>query len=274
MTVPAVLGTGPSFSWSRVHTVVRRLGYVVGRSPHRWFEVLVFPCIDVLLWGSLGAYVALENEASRAAAPYLLAGIMLNNLLFQTHVSVATGFMEETWSRNLLNVMCTSLREIEFLLGIVIYALAKLAVALVAVSVAAFAFFGFGLAELGWGVLLLGLVMLVIGWAMGLFMVGIILRFGQSAEIFTWAIPFLLLALSGVFNPIRAIPGPLQPLSRILPPTSAFEAGRALLDGKPMPWGDFAHAGLGGIALVGLAAWFCYRMLATFRRKGYVTRYS
>jgi ABC-2 type transport system permease protein len=270
----AVEVVAPDFSWTRVHTVVRRLGYVVGRSPHRWFEVLIFPCIDVLLWGSLGAYVALENEASRAAAPYLLAGIMLNNLLFQTHVSVATGFMEETWSRNLLNVMCTSVREVEYVLGIAIYALAKLAVALLTVSLAAFAFFGFGLAELGWGVLLLGLVLLVIGWAMGLFMIGIILRFGQSAEIFTWAIPFLLLALSGVFNPIRAIPGPLQPLSRALPMTHAFEAGRALLDGEPMPWGDLAYATGGGFVLLALAALFCTRMLATFRRRGYVTRYS
>ena len=262
------------FSWSRVRTVVRRLGYVVGRSPHRWFEVLVFPCIDVLLWGSLGAYVALEDGSSRAAAPYLLAGIMLMNLLFQTHVSVATGFMEETWSRNILNVMCTSVREVEYVIGIALYALAKLVVAVAAVSAAAFAFFGFGLAELGWGVLLLGLVLLVMGWALGLFMIGVILRFGQSAEILTWALPFLLMGLSGVFNPIRAIPGALQPVSRLLPTTYAFEAGRSLLADQAMPWGDLARAAGGGIVLLVLAAWFCTRMLATFRARGYVTRYS
>ena len=270
----AVRRDAGDFSWIRVRTVVRRLSYVVGRSPHRWFEVLVFPCIDVLLWGSLGAYVALEDEGSRAAAPYLLAGIMLMNLLFQTHVSVATGFMEETWSRNLLNVMCTSVRAVEYVVGIVLYALVKLVVAFAAVSLAAFAFFDFGLADLGGEVVLLAVILLVMGWALGLFMIGLVLRFGQSAEILTWALPFLLIALSGVFNPIRAIPGVLQPISKALPTTYAFEAGRALLDGGAMPWGDLARAGGGGIVLLGLAAWFCARMLATFRARGYVTRYS
>jgi ABC-2 type transport system permease protein len=264
----------PEFSWSRVRTVVRRLGYVVGRSPHRWFEVVIFPCIDVLLFGSLGAYIALEDGSSQATAPYLLAGIMLNHFIFQTHVSIATGFMEETWSRNLLNVLCTSVREVEYVTGIVAYSLVKLVAAMVAVSVAAFAFFGFGLAELGWGVLLLGAVLVVIGWAMGLFMVGLILRFGQSAEILTWAIPFITLALSGVFNPVRAIPGALQPLSNALPTTYAFAAGRALLAGEGMPWGDVARAAGGGLVMLGAAAWFCTRMLATFRARGYVTRYS
>ncbi len=265
---------GGELSWLRVRTVVRRLAYVVSRSPHRWFEVLIFPCIDVLLWGSLGAFVAEENGASQASATYLLAGIMLNNLLFQTEVSVATGFMEETWSRNLLNVMTTPVREVEYIIGIGIYGLAKLVVAMCAVSVAAVGFFGFGLAELGWGVLPIMLALLVTGWAMGLFMIGLILRFGQSAEILTWAMPFLVLALSGVFNPIRAVPGALQPVSNLLPTTYAFEAGRALLNGDAMPWGDLLWAGAGGALLVVLAAWFATRMLATFRERGFVTRYS
>lgn len=270
----AIQGTAPELSWSRIGTVVRRLGYVVGRSPHRWFEVVFFPCIDVLLFGSLGAYVALDDGASQATAPYLLAGIMLNHLIFQTHVSIATGFMEETWSHNLLNVLCTSVREIEYVAGIAIYALAKLVAAMVAVSIAAFAFFGFGLAELGWGLLLLAPVLVVIGWATGLFMVGVLLRFGQSAEILTWAIPFVTLALSGVFNPVRAIPGALQPLSNALPTTYAFEVGRALLAGDRMPWDDLARAAGGGVLLLAGSVWFCTRMLATFRARGYVTRYS
>jgi ABC-2 type transport system permease protein len=262
------------FSWLRVSTVVRRLTYVLGRSPHRWFEVIVFPCIDVLLWGSLGAFVAEENGASQASASYLLAGIMLNHFLFQTEVSMATGFMEETWSRNLLNVMTTPVRELEYLLGIAIYGLAKLAIAMVAVSLAAYAFYDFGLWELGLGLVPLGIALLIAGWAMGLLMVGLIIRYGQSAEILTWATPFLVLALSGVFNPIRAIPGPLQPLAQLLPTTYAFDAGRALLAGDGMPWGDLARAGGGSIVALALAFLFLSRMLAKFRERGFVTRYS
>jgi ABC-2 type transport system permease protein len=264
----------PSFSWLRVRTVLRRLRYVVARTPDRWFLIFVFPFIDVILFGSIGAYAAEQSSASGAAAPYLLAGIMLNHFLFQTEVSVATGFMEETWSRNVLNMMTTPLREVEYLVALTLFALSKLALAMATVSLAALIFYQFGLVELGWGVLPLGFTLILSGLAMGLWMIGLLLRYGQSAEIFTWATSFLVLALSGVFNPIRAIPGALQPVSRLLPTTYAFEAMRTLLDGGAMPWGDLARAGFGGLALLVVSAVFLTRMMRTFRKRGYVTRYS
>lgn len=264
----------PGFSWLRVRTTVRRLRYVFGRTPDRWFLVVVFPFIDVILFGSIGAFVAQGGGAEQAAAPYLLAGIMLNHFLFQTEVSVATGFMEETWSRNVLNVMATPLREVEYLVALALWSLLKLVGAIATVSLAALLFYSFGLAELGPGVLLVGLTLILCGWAMGLCMIGLLLRFGQSAEIFTWATSFLVLALSGVFNPVRAIPGPLQPISRMLPTTYAFDAGRVLLDGGSMPWADLARAGGGGLLALALSGVFVSRMLATFRDRGFVTRYS
>ena len=150
MTAVDLRGREPAAAlpWLRARTIVRRLNYVVARSPHRWFEVLVFPAIDVLLWGSLGRFAA-EQGGSGAGAPTLLAGIMLNHFLFQTEVSLATGFMEETWSRNLLNMLTTPIRELEYLLGIVIYGLGKLVVAIAAVNLCAYLFYDFWLGELG-----------------------------------------------------------------------------------------------------------------------------
>jgi ABC-2 type transport system permease protein len=272
--IEARLDTATGFSWLRVRTIVRRLSYVVLRAPDRWFLILVFPFIDVILFGSIGQFVSQQGGAHRSSAPYLLMGIMLNHFAFQTEISVATGFMEETWSRNVLNMMTTPLRELEYLVGVAIFSLAKLAVAMATVTIAAFVFYRFGLAELGWGVLLVGLALVLSGWALGLCMVGLLLRYGQSAEIFTWASSFLILALSGVFNPIHSLPGPFQPLSRALPTTYAFNAARALLDGKAMPWGDLAWAGVGGLLALALSAFFLTRMLATFRQRGLVTRYS
>ena len=53
-------------SWLRIKTVVRRHWYVLWRSPNRWFDIAVWPVFDVLLFGSLGAFVAQENTTSRA----------------------------------------------------------------------------------------------------------------------------------------------------------------------------------------------------------------
>lgn len=264
----------PTFSWLRVRTVVRRHAYVLWRSPHRWFDIVVWPLFDVLLWGSLGAFVAQENDTSRAGTPYLLAGIMLFHVLFQGQIAVSTGFMEETWSRNLLNMMTTPLREIEYVAGLAIYGVAKLTAAMAMVSLTAVVFYGFGLGEIGWGLVPIVAILLVIGWALAMLVVGLLLRYGQSAEILAWASTFLILSLSGVFNPVESIPGVLQPLARVLPTTYVFGAARDLLDGRPLPWGDLGVAALGAGVLVVLSTAFVTRKLAQFRQRGYVTRYS
>ena len=264
----------PAFSWLRVRTVVRRHGYVLWRSPHRWFEIVVFPIVDVLLFGSLGAFVAQENDLSRASAPYLLAGIMLFHFLFQSQIALSTGFMEETWTRNLLNVMTTPLREVEYVAGLVVYGLAKLVAAIAMISGAAYLLYRFGLGSMGWGLLPIAAILLVLGWALALLMIGLLLRYGQSAEILVWASTFLILAISGVFNPVDAIPGPLQPVAHALPTTHAFTAARRLLDGQSMPWGEIGVAAAGTIVALVASMGFVTHMLARFRQRGYITRYS
>ena len=263
-----------TFSWLRVRTVVRRHGYVLFRSPHRWFDIAFWPVFDVILFGSLGAFVAQQNDTSRAATPYLLAGIMLFHVLFQGQIAVATGFMEETWTRNILNVMTTPLREVEYVLGLALMGLLKLAAAMVTVSVAAFAFYRFGLGEIGFGLVPVIGVLMLSGWCTAMLVIGLLLRYGQSAEILAWATTFVLLALSGVFNPVESLPTAIQPIARILPTTYAFRAARDLLDGGPIPWDDLLLATLSAFVLAGLSMLYVLRMLRIFRDRGFVTRYS
>ncbi len=261
-------------SWLRVKTVVRRHYLVLWRSPNRWFDIVVWPLFDVLLFGSLGAFVAQENDASRAAAPYLLAGIMLFHVLFQCQISVATGFLEETWSRNLLNIMTTPITEMEYAAGLAVYALVKLAMAMAAISLAALVFFGFDLSAVGWALVPIVGVLLVVGWALALVVIGMVLRFGQSAEILAWGLNFVVMALSGVFSPISALPGAVQPVAKLLPTTALFRGMRTVLDGGAMPWGDIGAGAVGAAILCALSYAFVVYMLRTFRRRGYVTRFS
>jgi ABC-2 type transport system permease protein len=228
----------------------------------------------VLLFGSLGAFVAQENDASRAAAPYLLAGIMLFHVLFQCQIAVTTGFMEETWSRNLLNIMTTPITEMEYAAGLAVYAFMKLAMAMVTISVVALVTYQFHLDSIGWGLVPIVGVLLMVGWAVSLLVIGLILRFGQSAEILAWGVNFVMLAVSGVFNPVTALPGWVQPLAKVLPTTYAFRAMRSLLDGQAIPWDDVLAGYVGAVAFCALGFWFIVRMLNTFRARGYVTRFS
>lgn len=258
----------------RVRTVVRRNYYVLFRNPARWFDIAVWPVFDVILFGSLGAFVNSQSPGTRASAPFLLAGIMLFHVLFQSQVGIATGFMEETWSRNLLNLMTTPLTEVEYAAGLAVYSFTKTILAMASISIVALAFYGFGLGAVGWSLVPIVGVLLLVGFAVALVNIGLMLRFGQSAEIFTWGINFMLLAISGVFNPVDALPGFVQPLARVLPTTFVFDAARRVLDGAAIPWDVVVRGLTGSLVAVALAFWFVVRMLATFRRRGFVTRFS
>ena len=264
-------------SWLRIRAVARRHAYVLQRSPHRSFDVAVWPVVDTVLFGSLGVFFARQggpSSAAQAGVAYLLSGIVLWHVVYQSQIAVATGFLEEAWSRNLLSLMVTPLREIELLAGVALFGLLKLVMGVGAVAVAAWAFYAFDVTTLGFGLLPVFAVLLVGGWAIALFVVGLVLRFGTGAEALAWGILFVVMPLSGVFYPVQALPSLLQPVAQLLPTTHAFAAGRALVGGGGMPWGELGLAAGTTLVVITVAFGFLYRMLRLFRQRGYVTRYS
>jgi ABC-2 type transport system permease protein len=261
-------------SGRRTWAVTRRQFTVMRRSLPKWFDMTMWPLLDVVLWGALGAYIASSGAGDRAGVPYLLAGIILFHVLFQTHVAVATGFMEETWTSNLLNVMATPVREAEYAIGLAIYGLAKLAMGMLTVVVAAWVVYRFDTASIGWTLLPICLILMLCGWALSQVSIGLMLRFGPSAEILTYGLIFVTLAVSGVFNPVEALPGLLQPLGRVLPTTHAFAALRAVQDGGPTPWRELVIGLVGAVVVAVLSMVYVVRMLRLFRARGFVTRFS
>ncbi len=258
----------------RIRVVMRRHVYVLWRAPHRWFDIAFWPLMDVILWGSLGTYVARQAGSVGASTPYLLAGIMMFHVLFQSQIAVATGFMEETWSRNLLNVLTTPVTEVEYIAGTAVFGLAKVALALTTVSITAWGFFRFDLSSVGWSVLPIAAILIVVGWGIGIANIGVVLRFGQGAEVITWGSNFILMAFSGVFNPVDSLPGVFQPLARVLPSTHAFSALREVLAGNPLPRAEIRDGFIGAVVIVLICFAYSTWMLKVFRRKGLVTRFS
>ena len=263
-------------SWLRIRAIARRHWYVVRRSPHRLFDVTVWPIVDVLLYGSLGTFFAQAEGGSlgRTTFGYLLAGVLLWHVVYSGQISLSTGFLEETWSRNMLNLMVTPMREWEYVAGVVLLGLAKLAVGVAIVALIALGMFAFDITDLGWTLAPVAAVLLFTGWVIALFVIGLVLRFGAGAEALAWGVLFVMLPLSGVFYPVDALPGVLQPIARVLPTTHAFAASRSVLDGGGVPWGRLGLAAMStmGLAAVGLV--WVVAMLRVFRKRGYVTRYS
>ena len=72
-------------------------------------------------------------------------------------------------------------------------------------------------------------VLLVMGWALGLAICGLILRQGMGAEGLAWTVVFTLSPISCVYYPVSILPGWLQHAAWALPSTYVFEGMRAVL---------------------------------------------
>lgn len=258
----------------RVLAVAQRHSYVQRRGWHRWFDVAVWPVVDTIIWGSMGVFVDQQGGASRSGATYMLVGILLMHVLYQSNIAVSTGFMEETWSRNLLNMAVTPIREAEYLAGIILFGLVKIAGGIGMVALSAWVLYSFDLLAIGWSAVPVIGVLMLVGWCIALFVIGFVLRFGNGAEILAWGVLFIVVALSGAFYPLEALPDLLQPVSAALPSTHVFEAARTVLDGEPLPWDRLGWAVVGLVGFTAVSLLFIRRMIVVFRERGYITRYT
>ncbi|MFI5053249.1 MAG: ABC transporter permease [Acidimicrobiia bacterium] len=260
--------------WVRVKAIARRHFYVLLRAPQRWFDVIVWPVVDAVLFGSIGLYFGQQSGAGgEKTAGFLLAGIILFHVLFQAEISLSTGFMEETWSSNLLNLLTTPLREVEYGAGVMLFGLAKLAMGVSVVSLVALVLYAFNITSLGLALIPLVAILLVVGWSIALFVIGLILRVGQGAEILAWGFIALVMPLSGIFYPVSALPPALQPIAQALPTTHLFEAARGVLAGEGLSWTEVGIAAAESAVLLVGAIWFIVKMLSVFRRRGYISRH-
>jgi ABC-2 type transport system permease protein len=262
-------------SFWRIMAVARRHAYVLQRSPHRLFDVVVWPAVDVVLFGSIGLFAASRaTSGASQVALYLMVGVVLWHVVYQAQISLATGVLEETWSRNVLNLLATPMKEWEYVAGVAVFGLLKLVAGVGAVALIAWAAYAFSITSVGWGLIPIALLLLACGWAIALFVVGMVLRFGAGAEAFAWGILFVVMPLSGVFYPTSSLPLLLRPIGEVLPTTHAFAAGRAFAMGEPTPWHELGLATAGTAVAVLVALVYLGWMLRIFRSRGFVTRYS
>jgi ABC-2 type transport system permease protein len=72
---------------------------------------------------------------------------------------------------------------------------------------------------------------------------------------------------------VSALPGSLQPIARVLPTTRVFAAGRTVLAGHPLPWGQIGWAAVGAVVTAAASVWWLRRSLAAFRARGSISRH-
>lgn len=264
--------TSPTARRRRVLSVVLRYFYVLRRSVPRMLEIVYWPTVELLIWGYLSVF--LQARRVPAVVAVLLGGVLLWQVLFRSQSEVSMAFLEDIWSRNLLNVFVAPLTSAEYLTGVVAFGALKLVVNVALMATVALVLYGFGLFSLGPALVPFMALLLLMGWALAIVTIGVILRFGQSAEVIAWAMAFAFQPFAAVFYPVSVLPVVMQWVARLVPASYVFEGMRSVLGGRGLPWGTLGMAALLDVAYVIGALAFFRRMLVKVRANGGLSRFG
>jgi ABC-2 type transport system permease protein len=216
-------------SLRRIGAVMLRHWYLLAGSWPRVLELAYWPTVQMILWGFIQTFLTQQSSFFAQAAGLLLAAVMLWDVLFRGQIGLAISFFEEVYSRNLGHLLATPLTIGEYMAALMSVSLMRTVVGLFPATILAIWFFGFSLYSLGIALVVFFFSLIMFGWGIGLFVAGLVMRYGLGAESFAWAFIFALAPLSAVYYPISILPSWVQAVSAIIPASYVFEGMRAVL---------------------------------------------
>jgi ABC-2 type transport system permease protein len=259
-------------SVERVFALLLRQLYLYRRSLIRMLEIIYWPVMDLLVWGFLSLYIGRLRGGGAVAVAFLLGGMILWDIFFRAQQAISVSFLEDIWTRNLINVFVTPVSTLEFILAMLLLGVMKVVVTGLLLSALALAFYAFNIFQYGLPLIPFVLNLLLSAWGIGIITTAMILRFGQGAETLAWAIPFLFQPFSAVFYPVAVLPAVLRPLALALPTTHAFEGMRAVLSGGGLGWSRVGWAFGENLLLLLLAASVFAMVMHVARDRGLLLR--
>lgn len=247
---------------------------LIRRSVPKLFGLFGFVTVALLLWGFLTLW--LQTLAPGEAVPdfilLILSAFVFWSLFDLSQRSFGISFLEEVWSRNVINLFASPVKLSEMVVGFVMVGVAQAVLAFFYVTTLAFLLYALNIWMLGFYIVPFFVNILVFGWALGVVTIGLVVRFGPSADILAFFIPFMLLPFSAVYYPVTVLPPLLQRITFVLPTRHMFEGMRMAIAEGAIPWQEVLWATVLNVVFVALAFLFLYWMLRVARTKGYLSR--
>lgn len=263
-----------------ISALVLRYILLYARSPMRLIELVFWPVVDLMVWGNLTLFLqrqsAETNPDFSKYIVFLIGALILWDVLFRAQQGVAISFLEDVWTRNLLNIFVAPVRTSEYVAATFTIGFLRICVTMLVLSVLAAVGYHFNILGMKWNLLPFFVNLLVFGWSLGMISTALILRWGQAAESLAWAVPFFIQPLVAVFYRVADLPAWLRPVSQVFPATHVFEGMRAVLDPNigHTDWSRLALAAGLNVGFMALAATVFSYILRVTRSKGLLTKYA
>jgi len=213
----------------RIGAMVLRYLYVLRSSWPRLLELAYWPTMQMIIWGFITEFLYTNSSWVAQAFGVLLSAVILWDVLFRGQLGFSLSFLEEMWARNLGNLFVSPLRPIEHILAMMTMSLIRTVIGVAPAALLAIPLYHYSIFDLGLPLLAFFVNLLLMGWAVGLMVTGLVLRYGMGAENLAWFAIFALAPVSAVYYPVSALPEWLQWVALALPSAHVFEGMRSVL---------------------------------------------
>ena len=94
----------------RVHALVLRYVLLVGRDPSRVVDLVIWPFIDITVWGFRTLDVNQTGSTLPNAMAIFLGGAILWNVFLRAAQDASVSFLDDVWARSIVTLFASPLR--------------------------------------------------------------------------------------------------------------------------------------------------------------------
>lgn len=254
-------------NFNRVFAMVYKYYLNLKHSYDRLTDMLYWPLFNLVLWGLTGLYFVQQSQNPNLLS-YILTGLVFWLILWSAQYEININLLTEIWDRNIVNIFVSPLKISEWLISLLIFGLLRMTISMSFSALVAFILYQYNIFIYGLWLIPIVMSLVLTGWAVGFFIAGLLIKFGQRIQTVAWAGVALLAPFSGPYYSISILPVWAQKISYFVPASYIFEGMRDILQTGSFPLNKlFISFGLNIFYLI-VSIWFFVFMFKKSRKLG------
>ncbi|MFB6265970.1 MAG: ABC transporter permease [Candidatus Nanohaloarchaea archaeon] len=251
----------------RIHGIMLKNLYYTRRNLDRIFDIFYWPVVGLFTWGFTTLYLEDVTQSSQFVS-FFLGALILWMFVQRWQQDISTFMLTDFWSQNIYNMFSSPITNVELFLGTTLFAGVRALISFAVLLILAVVVYAFNILSIGvFALVALSTSLAIFGSGLGLFVAGLIYRFGQRIQVFAWSTIVLLQPVSAVFYPRDVLPGIFHTVALALPTSYVFEGMRTALSQEVIPWNAIWIATALSVVYFGLG-YLVFHILLERARKG------
>ena len=258
----------------RINALMLKYWYVSTRNFFRILEIFYYPLMGMLVWGFTTYYIS-DLVKNNAVINVFLGGAILWTFFITAQMDIGIFILEDMWNRNISNLFVSPIKNSELIISTTLFGLFRCTLSFSFLILIAFLLYSFNILSIGiFYVCLFAFGLMLFGWVTGIFLLGLIFRYGTRVQSFLWLTAWLIQPFSAVFYPLHSLPIWLQKISLLLPTTYIFEGMRTAFNNSAIDFRSLTLSFAINIILLIMAYTFFEKSIAYAKKKGMLTKFN